>query len=74
MVFQLNSVTISGVEVLPIVEGGKGVAISSGKSSGNFSKNNCIGTFSGVNATGYDEHGVAKEIIYHGKTRKERQW
>ena len=46
--------------------------ISSGKSSGNFSKNNCIGTFSGVNATGYDEHGVAKEIIYHGKTRKER--
>ena len=34
MLKNLNSVLISGKEVLPLIEGGKGVAVSNGLSSG----------------------------------------
>ncbi len=72
MSFELNALIISGKEVLPIIEGGKGIGISSGKSSGAFAAASAVGTFSGVNADSYDEKGQAKEILYHGKTRRDR--
>ncbi|MDR3424686.1 MAG: nitronate monooxygenase [Alphaproteobacteria bacterium] len=68
----LKSLLMSGREVLPIVEGGKGVAISTGESSGAFAAAGGIGTFSGVNADSYDDQGRVIPQIYRGKTRKDR--
>jgi len=68
----LNPVLISGKEVLPIIEGGKGIAITSGQSSGAFAAAGAVGTFSGVNADQYDENGKIIPQVYHGKTRRER--
>ncbi len=68
----INPVIISGREVFPIIEGGKGIGVSSGKSSGAFAAAGAVGTFSGVNADSYDENGRAKPVIYNGKTRRER--
>ncbi len=72
MVFSLDTIVISGREVLPIIEGGKGIGITNGKSAGAFAAANAVGTFSGVNAERYDEDGRIKSVIYEGKTRKER--
>jgi NAD(P)H-dependent flavin oxidoreductase YrpB (nitropropane dioxygenase family) len=63
---------ISGKEVWPLVEGGKGVAITNGESSGAWAAMGGVGTFSGVNADSFDENGDIVPIIYHGKTRRER--
>ncbi len=68
----IKPVVISGKEVLPIVEGGKGIAVSTGQSSGAFAAAGAVGTFSGVNADFYDENGDLIPMIYHGKTRAER--
>ena len=68
----LNPVLISGREVLPLVEGGKGIAISNGESSGAWALTGGVGTFSGVNADSYDAAGNAIPIVYNGKTRKDR--
>ena len=65
-------VIISGKEVLPIVEGGKGVAVSNGATSGAFAAAGAVGTFSGVNADSYDDNGNIVPVEYHGKTRRER--
>lgn len=72
MAFNLNSIKISGKEVLPIIEGGKGIGVSSGVSSGAFASANAVGTFSGANAESYDENNNRKPLVYYGKTRKAR--
>ncbi|MGE0754854.1 MAG: NAD(P)H-dependent flavin oxidoreductase [Alphaproteobacteria bacterium] len=69
---KLKPVIVSGVEVLPIIEGGKGVGATSGKSSGAFAAAGAVGTFSGVNADGYDASGNPIPYVYQGKTRRER--
>lgn len=58
--------------MLPIVEGGKGVAVSNGRSAGAFAAAGCVGTFSGVNADAFDDEGKIIAQIYHGRTRRER--
>lgn len=68
----LRPLVISGREVLPLVEGGKGISVSNGQSSGAWAAAGGVGTFSGVNADFYDEHGRAIAQIYHGRTRRER--
>ncbi len=68
----LNPILISGREVLPIVEGGKGVAVSNGRSAGAFAAAGCVGTISAVNADSYDAEGNVIPQVYHGKTRRER--
>jgi nitronate monooxygenase len=72
MSFAAKSVLISGKEVLPIIEGGKGIGISNGLTAGAFAKSNAVGTFSGVNPQRFDKDGNLIPIIYHGHTRKER--
>lgn len=69
---KLKPVILSGVEVLPIVEGGKGVAATSGKSAGAFAAAGAVGTFSGVNPDFYDEQGNRIPYAYKGTTRRER--
>ena len=68
----LNSVSISGFDVLPLVEGGKGVAVSNGISAGAWAAAGGVGTFSGVNADSYQKNGNLIPQIYKGKTRVER--
>ena len=72
MSLKLDSVKISGKEVHPIIEGGKGVGVSSGASSGAFAAAGAVGTFSGANAESYHPDGSRKDMVYNGKTRKER--
>ena len=68
----LNPVRLSGAEVLPLIEGGKGVSITTGQCSGAWAAEGGIGTFSGVNADFYDEDGKLIPQIYKGKTRRQR--
>ena len=68
----LNPLIISGREVLPLVEGGKGISVSNGESSGAWAATGGVGTFSGVNADSYGEWGELIPQIYHGRTRRER--
>lgn len=70
--FSLQPLKVSGKEVVPIVEGGKGIAVSNGESSGAWAAAGGIGTFSAVNADAYDENGQLIPVVYHGKTRRER--
>jgi NAD(P)H-dependent flavin oxidoreductase YrpB (nitropropane dioxygenase family) len=68
----LNTILMSGREVLPLVEGGKGISVSNGESSGAWALAGGVGTFSGVNADSYDAQGEAIPQLYFGKTRRER--
>ena len=68
----LNTILMSGREVLPLVEGGKGISVSNGESSGAWALAGGVGTFSGVNADSYDAEGHAIPQLYYGKTRRER--
>jgi len=68
----LRPLTISGREVLPLVEGGKGISVSNGESSGAWAATGGVGTFSAVNADALDEQGLLIPVVYHGKTRRER--
>ena len=68
----LNPLLVSGREVLPLVEGGKGISISNGESSGAWASSGGVGTFSGVNADSYGDGGERIPQIYRGRTRRER--
>ena len=68
----MNAIRMGGVDVLPLVEGGKGVAISNGTTAGHWAKAGGVGTLSAVNADSYDANGVVVPQIYHGRTRRDR--
>ncbi|OLD92337.1 MAG: 2-nitropropane dioxygenase [Alphaproteobacteria bacterium 13_1_20CM_4_65_11] len=68
----LKPLIISGREVLPLVEGGKGISISNGESSGAWAASGGVGTFSGVNADSYNDKGELIPQVYFGRTRRER--
>jgi NAD(P)H-dependent flavin oxidoreductase YrpB (nitropropane dioxygenase family) len=65
-------IVISGKEVLPVVEGGKGISISNGESSGAWAASDGVGSFTGVNPDSYDADGNLIAQVYHGKTRRDR--
>ncbi|MHA1112983.1 MAG: NAD(P)H-dependent flavin oxidoreductase, partial [Alphaproteobacteria bacterium] len=68
----LNSILLMGREVLPLIEGGKGVAVSNGESSGAWAAAGCVGTFSGVNADHFDADGNRVPWVFRGRTRRDR--
>ena len=68
----INTIRMGGVDVLPLVEGGKGVAVSNGRTCGAWASAGGVGTFSAVNADSYDPDGSIIRQIYHGKTRRDR--
>lgn len=68
----LNPLMISGAEALPLIEGGKGVAVSTGMSSGAWAGAGGVGTFSGVNADSFKDDGSILPQTYSGRTRKDR--
>ena len=63
---------VSGAEVWPLIEGGKGIGVSTGQSSGAWAAAGGVGTFSAVNADSYDADGNPIPQIYHARTRKDR--
>ena len=68
----LNTIRMGGKEILPLVEGGKGVSATNGDSSGAWAAAGGLGTVSAVNADSHDENGELIPQIYHGRTRGDR--
>jgi len=68
----INAIRMGGIDILPLVEGGKGVSISNGITSGHWAAGGGIGTFSAVNADSFKPDGSRIPQLYHGKTRRER--
>ncbi len=68
----INAIRMGGVDVLPLVEGGKGVSISTGVTAGHWAASGGAGTFSAVNADFYDAEGNLMPQVYQGRTRRER--
>ena len=68
----IEAIRMGGFEVLPIVEGGKGISVSNGRSSGHWAATGGVGTFSAVNADSYDENGNLISQVYRASTRRER--
>ena len=68
----IRPIVYAGREVLPLVEGGKGVSATNGMSSGAWAAAGGIGTVSAVNADSYDPDGKIIPQIYHALTRRER--
>src|SRR5438128_10030154 len=71
LVKPLKPLLISGREVLPLVEGGKGISVSNGESSGAWAAAGGVGTFSGVKADSYDEQRNFIRQRDKGNTRQE---
>jgi nitronate monooxygenase len=68
----VQPMVLSGAEVWPLVEGGKGVAVSNGRSAGAWAAAGGIGTFSGVNPDVIDDNGEYVPLVYKGRDRRER--
>ena len=68
----VNAIRMGGVDVLPLIEGGKGIGVSNGVSSGHWAETGGAGTFSAVNADYYDDDGTPLSQVYQGRTRRER--
>ena len=72
MSFTLNAIKMGGKEVLPLIEGGKGISVTSGASSGPWAAAGGIGTVSAVNADSYNEDGSVVPQVYAGASRRDR--
>lgn len=72
MSFNLEAIRFGDKEILPLIEGGKGISVTSAASSGPWAKAGGIGTVSAVNADDYDDNGDVVDQVYRGKTRRER--
>lgn len=68
----VKPIRYAGKEVLPLVEGGKGVAVSNHASSGAWAAAGGIGTISAVNADSYDPTGKIIPQVYHELSRRGR--
>lgn len=66
----VQPMVLSGAEVWPLIEGGKGVAVSNGRSSGAWAAAGGVGTFSGVNPDLIDENGEYVPSSSRGATAR----
>lgn len=72
MMKNLKKIKISGAEVFPLVEGGKGINGTNGRSSGAWAKEGGVGTISLVSPTALDENGAEIPEIFKEKIREKR--
>ena len=68
----LSELFLSGGNVVPLIEGGKGIGASDGHSAGAWARCGGVGTFSGVCPRRYDDQGNVIPIQYKGQTRSDR--
>lgn len=68
----INPTMLSGSEVLPIIEGGKGIGVTDGGTAGHFAKAGAIGTFSGVCPKHLDDNGEHIPLEFTAKNRVDR--
>ncbi|WP_047194801.1 NAD(P)H-dependent flavin oxidoreductase [Caldimonas brevitalea] len=68
----VNAIRMGGVELLPLVEGGKGVGVSNGVSAGHWARAGGVGTFSAALPDSFDEGGRPVRADAPGRTRQER--
>ncbi len=68
----INKQNISGAMVYPLIEGGKGINGTDGKSSGYWAKEGGIGTISMVSATALSTDGSIIPEIFQEKLRENR--
>src|SRR5687768_449920 len=68
----IQPIRYAGREVLPLVEGGKGVAATNHASAGAWAAAGGIGTVSAVNADSYDPDGKIIPQVYAALTRRDR--
>src|SRR3546814_11313612 len=66
----VNPIRYAGRELLPLIEGGKGVAVSNHASSGAWAAAGGIGTISAVNADSYDPTGKIIPQVYSELSRR----
>lgn len=68
----LRPLTLAGAEVLPLIEGGKGIAVSDGASAGAWAAAGGVGTFSAVNAhiPGHEELGRLESFTSKIRTKR----
>lgn len=69
---KLDQILISGKQVLPLIEGGKGISVSNGQSAGAWAASGGVGTFSGAFADYYDEKGNFVPLTFISKNRRDR--
>ena len=72
MLKNLKEIIINNKAFLPILEGGKGIGLSTGVTAGHFALNGAIGTFSGVNPDIISPNGEITKLIITAKNRLER--
>lgn len=72
MIKDIKSVKISGLECLPVVEGGKGIGVSDFRTASAFAKCGAVGTISAVNPDIIDENGEVVEQTIKSKNRLDR--
>lgn len=68
----INKLKISGAMVYPLIEGGKGINGTDGKSSGSWAKEGGVGTISMVSPTEISLEGTIIPEIFHEKIREKR--
>lgn len=68
----INKIQISGAEVYPLIEGGKGINGTDGKSSGYWAKEGGVGTISMVSPTEISLSGTIIPEVFHEKIRAKR--
>lgn len=69
---ELHKVNISGAMVYPLIEGGKGINGTDGKSSGSWAKEGGVGTISMVSPTEISLKGSIIPEIFHERIRAKR--
>lgn len=69
---ELQKINLSGALVYPLVEGGKGINGTDGKSSGAWAKEGGVGTISMVSPTAVDAQNKIIPELFHEKLREKR--
>lgn len=69
---ELHKIKLSNAEVFPLVEGGKGINGTDGKSSGAWAKEGGVGTISMVSPTALDKDGIEIPELFNEKIREKR--
>lgn len=72
MIKKIGKIFLSGAEVYPLVEGGKGIGVSNGTTAGAFAAAGAVGTISGVCPPAEEVDGSYYPVKIKASSRRER--